>query len=330
MNEITIIKPDDFHIHLRQGSDLEYYAKESEKQFKRGIIMPNTVPPIVTVNDVNRYRDEILKVTEGFEPLMTFKILPDSDPGIISELKQNKVIAGKYYPAGATTNSEDGITDWKIMKPVLKEMEKHAMVLSIHGEVPDSFLLNRERDFLPILDEIHRTFPKLRIVMEHVSCKESIDYINSAHDHVAGSISLHHLISTIEDVINDTSIKCMPIPKTPEDREAIRFAAFSGNRKFFFGSDSAPHKVEGKIGFNPKSGVYTAPVILPKLAELFYENGVLDKLENFVSVYGARFYKLPLNREHITVIKKPMIVPDEMYGVRPYLAGSEISWSLKN
>lgn len=329
MNEITIIKPDDFHIHLRQGTDLKFYAAESARQFQRGIIMPNTIPPIVTVQDVLEYRSFITKCAPGFEPLMTFKILPTTKPEDILPLQKVGVLAGKYYPAGATTNSEDGIKDWKIMKPVLNEMEKIGMVLSIHGEVPESFILDREKDFLPILIHINKEFPKLKIILEHVSSKDGIECIKSLPENVVGTISLHHLVSTLEDVINDTNNKCMPIPKLPSDRDAIREAVFSGDKNFFFGSDSAPHKVEGKMGFNPKAGVYTSPVLLPKLVELFEEYCVLDKLEDFISKRGAEFYRLPQNSKTITLVKKTMIVPKDINGVRPYLAGAEIMWSLK-
>lgn len=329
MREITFNKPDDFHIHIRQGADMTNYLLDSSKQFKRGIIMPNTVPPITTVDDVNRYRDEINKIDPNFEPLMTFKILPTTRPEDIIPLKNIGVLAGKYYPAGATTNSEDGITDWKVMMPVLKEMENAGMVLSIHGEIPDSFILDREKDFLPILIEMNRLFPSLKIILEHVSSKEGIECIKSLPNTVAGTISLHHLISTIEDVVNDSNNKCMPVLKLPEDRASIREAAMSGDNNFFFGSDSAPHKSEFKNCAKGKAGVYTAPVLLPKLVELFEEFNALNKLDSFLTIFGADFYGLPYNKESITLIKDTMIVPDQIHGVTPYLAGQEIKWRLK-
>ena len=328
MTDITIIKPDDFHIHLRQGDALPNYAMESAKQFNRGIIMPNTTPPVISVKDINEYRSLILEATTDFEPLMTFKILPLSDPSEIEDLKRAGVIAGKYYPAGATTNSQDGITNWKTMIPVLKEMERVGMVLSIHGEIPDSFILDREKDFLPVLEAIHGVCPNLKIVLEHLSCSESVECIKNMPDHIGATITLHHLISTIEDVISDTNNKCMPIPKLPKDREAIRDVVFSGNKKFFFGSDSAPHSIDSKDCFRANAGVYTAPVLLPKLVELFDNNNALELLENFVSRFGAEFYGLEYNRQTITLIKKPMVVPTELYGVRPYLSGETITWSL--
>lgn len=329
MNEITIIKPDDFHIHLRQGEDLTHYVKDSALQFKRGIVMPNTIPPIISVKDVEEYRSFITKSAPGFEPLMTFKILPSTAPDNIQLLKKAGVLAGKYYPAGATTNSEDGITDWTVMRPVLKEMERHNMVLSIHGEIPESFIMDREKDFLPILMQMNREFPALKIILEHVSSKDAVDCLKSLPSNVVGTISLHHLLSTVEDALNDSNNKCMPIPKLPRDRDSIRNAAFSGDKNFFFGSDSAPHKVEGKMALKAKAGVYTAPVLLPKLVELFEENNVLEKLEDFVSRIGADFYGIPYNTETISLIKTPMIVPFDINGVRPYLAGTTITWSLK-
>ncbi len=329
MKEITIIKPDDFHIHLRQGEDLQFYVSDSAKQFKRGIVMPNTIPPVITVQNVLEYRSFITGYAPDFEPLMTFKILPGTDPQDIVSLQNVGVMAGKYYPAGATTNSEDGITDWTIMRPVLKEMEKAGMVLSIHGEIPESFILDREKDFLPILIQMNREFPNLKIILEHISSKDAIECIKSLPPNVVGTISLHHLLSTIQDVIDDSNNKCMPTPKLPADRAAIRKAAFSGDRNFFFGSDSAPHKVKDKMILKAKAGVYTAPVLLPKLVELFEENSVLNRLEDFVSKIGADFYGLPYNTDTITLIKKTMTVPVDINGVRPYLAGTEITWSLK-
>lgn len=329
MREITIIKPDDMHIHIRQGEDLNFYVKDSAKQFKRGIIMPNTIPPVSTVNDVEDYRSQIESVVPDFEPLMTFKILPNTNPEEVRKLKNIGVMAGKFYPAGATTNSEDGITDWTIMRPVLKVMEEVGMVLSIHGEVPESFIMDREKDFLPILEAIHGEFPKLKIILEHISSKEGITCIKSLPENVKATITLHHLVSTVEDVINNSNNKCMPTPKLLDDRTAIRDAVFSGDKNFFFGSDSAPHKKEGKLQLNAKAGVYTAPVLLPKLVELLDEFNALDKLEDFVSRTGAEFYALPLNRETITLVEKSMTVPDEMYGVIPYLAGETIKWSIK-
>ena len=328
MKKITIIKPDDFHIHLRQGDDLKEYLKDSASQFKRGIVMPNTIPPILSVEDVVKYRNFIVSNSDDFEPLMTFKIIPSTKPSDILPLKECGVLAGKYYPAGATTNSEDGISNWKIMKPVLKEMENVGMILSIHGEVPESFIMDREKDFLPILKEINKEFPKLKIILEHVSSKDGIDCINELPENVVGTISLHHLLNTIEDVVNNINNKCMPTPKLPKDRQAIRNAAFSGSAKFFFGSDSAPHKIEDKISIKPKAGVYTAPVLLPKLVEFFEENKKLDRLEAFVSKIGADFYGLPYNKETITLENIKMTVPNSINGVMPYLAGEEINWSI--
>lgn len=329
MKEITIIKPDDFHIHVRQGESLRGYVKDSAGQFKRGIIMPNTIPPVTSVDDINKYRDQIKSAAPGFEPLMTFKILPDTKPEDLESLKKAGVVAGKYYPAGATTNSEDGITKWTVMLPVLEEMERLGLVLSIHGEVPDSFILDRERDFLPILLDIHKKLPELKIVLEHVSCSEAIECIKTLPSNIRGTVTLHHLVSTIQDVVNDSNNKCMPIPKLPKDRDAIRQAVFTGDSNFFFGSDSAPHKIADKDCFKAKAGVYTAPVLLPKLTELFSDNNALDKLEGFVSKIGADFYGLEYNKERITLINTPMTVPLSVHGVKPYLAGKKINWSVK-
>jgi len=329
MDKITIKCPDDFHIHLRQGEELINYAKESAKVFKRGVVMPNTIPPIISARQIIEYRKQILDCTTNFEPLMTFKIIPGLDPMEIKSLRDAGAIIGKYYPAGATTNSSDGVTHWKQMKDVLEEMQRLGIVLSIHGEVPDSFILNREKDFLPILDEIIKAFPGLKIVLEHISSREGIEYVKNAPDNVAGTITLHHLIHTVEDVIRDGNNKCMPIPKLIEDRDSIRVAAFSGSPKFFFGSDSAPHLQSEKDNATGKFGVYSAPVLLPKLVEIFENFGVLNKLENFVSKYGADFYGLPHNKGSITLEKRGFTVPLNTYGVKPFLSGEFISWSIE-
>lgn len=332
VNEITIIKPDDMHVHLRQGEDLVNYARDTEKSFKRAIVMPNTLPPVTTPLDVENYRNEIIQAAPGLEPLMTFKILPSTRPEDIAPLKKAGVLAGKFYPAGATTNSEDGITvsNWKIMLPVMHEMAREGMVFSMHGEVPEAFILDREKAFLPILKEMTEEVPGLKIILEHVSSKEGVEAVLSLPDNVRATVTLHHLVSTLQDVLGDINNLCMPVIKLPEDREAIRKVVFEGNKKFFFGSDSAPHKKEFKNCAKAKAGAYTAPVLLGKLAELFEEAGVLDKLENFVSVFGAEFYELPQNSEKITLVKEDVVVPEEMWGVTPYLAGETVSWKIRD
>jgi dihydroorotase len=329
MDKLTIKCPDDFHIHLRQGEELKNYARETARFFKRGVVMPNTIPPIISARQVIEYREQILGCTNNFEPLMTFKIIPGLDAMEVSSLKEAGAIIGKYYPAGATTNSSDGVTHWHQIKGVLGEMEKLGLVLSIHGEVPDSFILNREKDFLPILEEIVKAFPRLKIVLEHISSKEGIEYVKNAPENVAGTITLHHLIHTVEDVLRDGNNKCMPTPKLREDRDSIQATAFSGNPKFFFGSDSAPHLQRDKDNAIGKFGVYSAPVLLPKLVELFENFGVLDKLENFLSKFGADFYGLPYNNGSITLVKRGFTVPLNICGVKPFLAGEFISWSIE-
>lgn len=330
-SELTLAAPDDFHLHLRQGDALPAYARDSAEVFARAMIMPNTLPPVTSVDGLTQYRDQIRSATADldFEPLMTFKLLPGLSPEAVTDLQQAGAIAGKYYPQGATTNAEDGSKDIRDLYPVFARLEELGLVLSIHGEDPDAPMLEREAAFLPQLRQLVNDFPRLSIVLEHISTAAGITLVESLPQTVAGTITAHHLVLSVNEVLGRPHNLCMPVAKQPADRTAIRRAAVSGNPKFFFGSDSAPHLREKKECATPACGIYTAPVILPTLAEVFEEEEALERLEDFASRFGAQFYGLPVNPTKITLTRKEQRVPEECHGVVPFRSGEALRWSVQ-
>jgi|CXWL01.1.fsa_nt_gi dihydroorotase len=329
MNEIVLRKPDDFHVHLRQGELMPHLVREAAKVFQRVLVMPNTLPPIVVPENLKAYEDKLKSVGTGLGFLMTFKIFEGLDNTMLTGLKNVGAIAGKLYPQGVTTNSEDGITDIEKLFPVFSAMQELDVVLCLHGEVPEIEDLKREQAFLPMLKKIHQNFPKLRIVLEHVSSKDGVEVVKELGETVAATITVHHLLLTTADVRNGYFHPhnfCAPICKSDADRKALIEATTSGNPKFFFGSDSAPHLVKDKQGEHSKPGIFTTPVALPLLAQIFEEQGRLERLEAFTSQFGAEFYQLPLNTGLITLKKKSWQVPGEYFGVVPLRAGEKVSW----
>ncbi|MHC4884135.1 MAG: dihydroorotase [Planctomycetota bacterium] len=327
-DSIILTAPDDLHLHLRQGAALTGYAKDSAASFARAMIMPNTLPPIADAQTMANYRDEILAATAGmsFTPLMTFKILPGMNPAELVALKEAGAIAGKYYPQGATTNAEDGCKDMSELAELFQEMERLDLVLSIHGEDPDAPMLEREAAFLPQLEALVQDFTTLKIVLEHVSSVAAVELVKRLPENVAGSITAHHLVLTVDDVLGQPHNLCMPVAKFEADRTAIRAAATGGSRKFFFGSDSAPHPRANKECAKAACGLYSAPVILPTLVEVFEAEGALERLESFTSHFGADFYGLHHNPGTITLTRTPWTVPAETHGVVPFRAGEELAW----
>lgn len=327
---LKIRKFDDFHLHLRQGKDLPFYLKETSKYTERALVMPNIIPPIYTEQDLEKYKIEILQAVPSFIPLMTIKLSPNMSPDSISKAYKAGAIAAKYYPCGATTHSEDGIKDAESIFHLFERMQELNMVLSIHGEKPDSFCLDRERDFLPTLHKIAQSFPKLRIVFEHVSYKESIELINSLSNNIAGTITPQHLYFTLNDALGDgmnPHLHCKPMLKTQRDKEALQQVVFSGNPKYFFGSDSAPHKRIAKESSNAPSGCFSSIVAPYLLHSLFSENKCIEKLEAFTSQFGADFYHLPYNNNFILIEKTPFTIPNEVNGAVPLCAGKTFNFS---
>ncbi|THB65503.1 MAG: dihydroorotase, partial [Spirochaetaceae bacterium] len=240
--ELILRQPDDMHVHFRQGEMMEAVVTATSNVFARAVVMPNTIPPITTVERVENYRSRIIDAAdEGFEPLMTFKILPGMDPDLIAGLKAANVVAGKLYPEGATTNSEDGVSDVRQIYPVLELMQQHDIVLSIHGEDPAVFSLDREEAFLPVIKQLRKDFPALRIVLEHLTTAAAVEAVRDIPN-IAGTLTVHHLELTLDDLLGGElhpHFFCKPIVKRPADRDALRRAAMSGEACYFFGSDSA-------------------------------------------------------------------------------------------
>jgi dihydroorotase len=327
--QIELRVPDDFHIHLRQGEALADYASDIAQTFARGIAMPNLVPPIVSPTDVETYASAIRSAAPNFTPLMTFKVLPRIQPSSVAELQAAGAVAGKLYPVGVTTNAEDGVSDPRQVYGLFEAMQESELLLLIHGEKPGTFSLDREAAFVPELRDIVRNFPRLRVVLEHVSSAAAVEAVKELPDTVAATITVHHLYLTLDDVVGGSLQPhhfCKPIAKRPSDRSGLLEAALSGNPKFFFGSDSAPHRREDKECADGCAGIYTAPVAYPLLAELFLEHADERKLEDFTSRFGAEFYGLPLNEGRVRLSERRWRVPLEYHGVVPFRAGAELEW----
>lgn len=299
--------------------------------------MPNTRPrAILTADDVTWYRHQLLAVGEpNFTPLMTIEIRDNTTPQMIHDAKSAGAIAGKVYPLGVTTNSDEGLRDFFSDNTLetFSAMQETGMLLLIHGELDTGHTLvtQREQSFLPTLHKLASAFPNLKIVLEHVSSIKGIEAVKSLGPNVAATITAHHLCLTLNDVIGHGVCPhnaCAPMPKSYEDRAALIAAATSGDPKFFFGSDSAPHAITNKECARGALGLLTAPVVPSVLAEIFEANGALDKLQNFTSKFGAEFYNLPLNQQTITLIKQKWTVP-QLYGnIVPFKAGETLNWQL--
>lgn len=321
---------------------LQNVLPESASQFRRALVMPNTLPkPILSWADVDEYRKEIKAAVnkhEGmhFEPLMTIQITDETTPEMVIGAAKGGAIAGKAYPKGVTTNSHNGISDFEELRPVFAQMQKVGMVLCIHGQKPGAFCLDREREFHDTLRWIVKTFTKLRVVVEHVSTAATVDLVRKMPPRVAATVTLHHLMLTLDDILchNDGTKEglnphnyCQPIPQRPEDRRAlIQVVVVEGNDKFIFGSDSAPHDQSKKETCCGAAGVFSAPVLLPLLTQLFDELGSINRLQPFTSEFGAKFYGLPLNKGMVTLVRKDWHVPDHIGHVVPFFANQTLSW----
>lgn len=334
---LTIHQPDDFHLHLRQGAMLQTVAPFTG-DYGRVLVMPNLSPnPVLNAADALKYKEEILAVFQAnkinCQPLMTIQLNEDTKPQTILEARKAGVIAAKVYPKGQTTNSANGVEDYDKLFPALVAMEDCGMVLCLHGEHPGKKIgvLDREAKFLSILRDFAWGFRKLRIVLEHVTTMEAVEEVCKLPDNVAATVTVHHLILNLDDVIGDgckVHNYCKPVAKPEEHRLAIERVVLAGNPKFFFGSDSAPHLIQNKVDTGC-AGIFTAPVALPLLAELFYRKFLEKNFENFVSVYGAQFYGLPLNEKRIT-LKRDVIQtgPSTIGGIETFYAGRVKNWSV--
>jgi len=329
---LTIRKPDDWHVHLRDGEMLIRVARYTARQFARAIVMPNLVPPITTVEAARDYRKRILEVTSpGFTPLMTCYLTDRTSPDEIDRgFRENVWVAAKLYPAGATTNSASGVTDIRNIYPVLARMEKIGMVLCVHGEVtdPDIDVFDREAVFINrVLSRIVSDFPELKIVLEHITTSDAVEFV--ATGRVAATITPQHLIINRNAMFAGglrPHAYCLPVAKREEHRLAVRKAAISGWPNVFLGTDSAPHTREAKESSCGCAGIFNAPFALESYAAVFEEEGALDKFEAFASINGARFYDLPVNEETVTLERTELEVPHDIDGIVPFHAGERLRW----
>jgi dihydroorotase len=335
-DRLTIRRPDDWHVHLRDGDMLRQVLPWTARQFARAIVMPNLVPPVTDTAHAGAYRERIMAVLPNgaaFEPLMTCYLTDRTDPDNLARGHAEGVFtAAKLYPAGATTNSAHGVTDIANIRPALAMMERIGMPLLVHGEVtdPDIDIFDREAVFLDrILAPLRRDFPALKVVLEHVTTSEGVGFVEEGEPGIGATITPHHLI------INRNALfagglrphaYCLPVAKRERHRLALRRAATSGSERFFLGTDSAPHAVDAKESACGCAGIWNAPFALEAYAAVFEAEGALDKLETFASVNGARFYGLPLNDGTVTLERSDEVVPERIGEVVPFGAGESFGW----
>lgn len=350
---LTIRKPDDWHLHLRDGSALQAVLSYTTKQFGRAIIMPNLTSPVTNWNKAWEYSEQIraaAKMTDhglNFQPLMTMYLTDQTSPEDISEAKKSGlVVAAKLYPANATTNSAHGVTDIKQLAPVFQKMAEVGLVLCVHGETLVSKMfgdttrngrvgqLRREAVFLKeTMEWLVESFPNLKIVLEHITTSEAVDFVKQAHANVAATITAHHLLETLDAVFESHHNKCMPILKEEPHRQALLDAATSGNPKFFCGTDSAPHAKSKKETACGCAGCFTAPHAVELYAMAFEERDALDRLEGFLSDFGADFYGVGRNLGTITLRRETWTIPNEVqFGesemIVPFWAGKSLNWKV--
>jgi len=340
MKTLTLTRPDDWHLHLRDGQALASVLADTVRVFARAVVMPNLKPPVTDTALAAAYRERILAAMPAngkFGPLMTLYLTDNTSPPEIARAKRSGFVVGaKYYPAGATTNSDSGVTRIERAYPALEAMQEHDLPLLVHGEVttPGVDVFDRERVFLEtVLADVMRRFPRLRIVVEHVTTKEAVDFVESSGPHVAATITAHHLLYNRSAMFAGgmrPHFYCLPVLKREEHRRALVRAATGGSPKFFLGTDSAPHSRADKESPCGHAGIYTAHAAIGLYAEVFEAAGALDRLEAFASFHGADFYRLPRNRDSITLRKEAWNVPAELpFGAAtlvPLRAGESVGW----
>ncbi len=341
--QITLTRPDDWHVHLRDGAALAGVVRHTAARFARAIVMPNLKLPIVTTEQARAYRQRIVAALprdRSFEPLMTLYLTDNTPSTEIRRAKHSGFIhAIKYYPAGATTHSEYGVTDLRMVYPVLGAMEEHGIPLLVHGEVidPEVDIFDRECVFIDrVLIPLLRQFSGLKIVFEHITTKDAVDFVVAGPRHLAATLTAHHLLLN-RNALFEGGIRphhyCLPVLKRERDREALLQAATSGDPKFFLGTDSAPHPVEAKETACGCAGIYTAHAAIELYAEAFEQKGKLDKLEGFASFHGAAFYDLPRNTATLSLRRDPWRIPARLpfaeHELVPFRAGELCQWKLE-
>jgi dihydroorotase len=342
MEKLTLIKPDDWHLHLRDTPCLEAVVGDSARQFGRAIIMPNLVPPVRSLADALAYRERIIAALDGdsgFEPLMTLYLTDNTSVEDIRRASESDFVHGaKLYPAGATTNSDAGVTDLAKLERVFETMQDSGLTLQVHGEATadDVDVFDREKVFIDkSLQRIRADYPELRIVFEHITTREAVDYVRAGDSNLAATITPHHLL------INRNAIfrggihphhYCLPIAKREHHRRALIEAAVGGESRFFCGTDSAPHSRDAKQSACGCAGIYSAHSAIELYAEAFDERGDFTHFESFMSLNGAQFYRLPTNRDTVTLQRRQWTVPDSLpypeSCLIPFRAGETLNWKL--
>ncbi len=339
---VTLIRPDDWHLHLRDEAVLASVLPHTARQFGRAIVMPNLKPPVTTTAQALAYRERILAaLPEGmeFEPLMTLYLTNNTSPDEIRRAKDSGLIhAVKLYPAGATTNSDAGVTDLRLCYPTLEAMQQVGMPFLVHGEVTDAAidLFDREAVFIErVLQPLRADMPELKVVFEHITTSQAADYVRTASGPITATITAHHLLYNRNDIFKGgirPHYYCLPVLKRETHRLALVQAATSGNPRFFLGTDSAPHAKGVKENACGCAGCYTALHAMELYAQAFDQAGALDKLENFASVFGPAFYQLPVNRGSLTLTRQSWTMPEELplahTTVVPLNAGETLAWKV--
>ena len=342
MQKLTLTRPDDWHLHLRDGEALKAVLPHTARQFARAVVMPNLKPPVRTLSDAAAYRDRIMAAIPAgsqFEPLMTLYLTDNTSPeDILAAEASGFVKAVKYYPVGATTNSELGVTDIRNCDSVFEAMQQVGLPLLLHGEVTDSTvdIFDREKVFIEQqLIPLKQRFYDLRVVMEHITTSDAVEFVR-ATDNIAATITPQHLLFNRNMIFKggiQPHFYCLPILKREEHRSVLVEAATSGSPKFFLGTDSAPHTRDSKESSCGCAGCFSALHAMELYAEVFESANALDKLEAFASFYGPDFYQLPRNTEQITLAKKTWRIPDEVpfleSGLVPLRAGQEMTWQME-
>ena len=340
MRTLQITRPDDWHVHFRDKDTLQYTVGGTAAHFSRALIMPNLKPALTTIESVNAYHQRILAAIDthpSFTPYLTLYLNLKVSPGDLEALhKHPHILGAKFYPAGATTHSEEGATSIKALYPLLEIMQACDLVLQLHGEVTHGDIFDREALFIEeYLIPLTRDFPKLRMVLEHISTRAAVDFVRQAPDTIAATITPHHLFYNRNQLLAGglkPHYYCLPILKRAEDQRAVQEAAVSGNPKFFAGTDSAPHAKTDKESPCGCAGIYSAPFAVAMYAECFDTLGQLPKLNDFMGRFGAEFYHLPLTTDRIALIERPQVVPEALpFGreqVVPIAAGCPLQWSI--
>lgn len=317
------------HLHLREDTMLQLVAPLSARSFAGAVIMPNLMSPVDSLQKLEQYRSEIIAVCEGeiFEPYMTLFFRPYTRSELLAA--KDHIIGIKLYPAGVTTQSEKGVTDFGAIEPTLDTMQDLGIPLLVHGE-SSGFVMERENEFLSVYQEIAENFPKLHIIMEHITTAAAVHFLEK-YANLSATVTLHHLMITLDDVVGglmQPDLFCKPIAKTPSDRAALREAVFGGNEKIMFGSDSAPHPRHKKECVGCAAGVFTAPIALPLLAQIFEKEKCIERLQAFVSDNARERYGIEASKKQVVLTDTPFQVPSHYGDVRPYYAGEQLRWSV--